>query len=200
VLYSKVCSTFQLTAIKITYYHQSRRFIILTTRTYGGRGFPPTLGTHSRSTFNCYRIYLTCKRKDKGKTLSVNTAKAYAWAEVLPFALLSWVRRMCVRSWRSVHSNTEFTYPNSPLVTRLIGLQKEYRSLDQEKNALSLPEIMSRFLETRHRNTNISFISKIQMVEVCGCNSFETIPCCILGLDAVCLKQNISFTFFKPSS
>jgi len=38
------------------------------------------------------------------------------------------------------------------------------------------------------------------MVEGRGCNSLQKIPCCILGLDAVCRKQNISFTVFKPSS
>jgi hypothetical protein len=77
----------------------------------------------------------------------------------------------------------------SPLVTKLIGLQTEYGSLDQEKNALSLQEIVSWFLGTRHGNKNMSFISKIQMVEVCGCNSFKKIPYCILGPGAVFLSK-----------
>ena len=52
------------------------------------------LGTHSRSTLNCYRIYLTCK----GKVLSVHAVKAHAEVEVWPVALLSCARRRCVRS------------------------------------------------------------------------------------------------------
>jgi len=152
-----VCSTFQPTAIKITHYHRSRRFIILTTWTCEGRRFPHTLGTHSRNTFNCYRIYLIYK----GKILSVQAVKAHTGVEVWPVALLPCTRRRCMRSWRSVSSNTEETYRNSPLVTRLIGRQKEYGSLDQEKNALPVQGITFRFLGTRTWNANLVCISKI---------------------------------------